>query len=83
MLYRLIADLVVVIHLALIVFVGGGSLLTRRRPWLAWLHAPSLICDQHNDRYGVYAHIARKLLRRLAGEGAYEGSGGLLAQCLA
>jgi hypothetical protein len=75
MLYVLMADLVVVIHVAFIVFVGGGSLLARRRPWLAWLHAPSLTWAVASITIGTPCPLTalEKLLRRLAGEGAYAG----------
>ncbi len=75
MLYRLMADLVVVIHVAFIVFVGAGSLLARRRPRLAWLHAPSLTWAVASLTMGLPCPLTalEKLLRRLAGEGAYGG----------
>jgi uncharacterized protein DUF2784 len=38
---RLLADAVLVIHLAFVVFVLVGSLLVLRWPRLAWLHVPS------------------------------------------
>ncbi len=43
MLYRLVADFVVVVHVAFIVFVAVGGLLAWRRPRLLWLHVPSVI----------------------------------------
>lgn len=75
MLYGLMADLVVVVHLAFIVFVGAGSLLARRWPWLAWLHAPSLIWAVTSITIGLPCLLTplEKLLRRMAGEGAYGG----------
>lgn len=75
MLYRLMADLVVVIHVAFLVFVGAGALLARRRPWLAWLHGPSLIWAVTSITIGLACPLTslEKLLRRLAGEGAYGG----------
>lgn len=39
--YHLLADIVVVIHLAFIIFVIAGGLLLFRRPRLAWLHLPA------------------------------------------
>ena len=43
MLYRLLADLVVLTHLAFIIFaVLGGLLALRRRGW-AWLHVPAAL----------------------------------------
>ena len=42
MLYRLLADATVVLHLAFVVFVVGGGLLVWRRPKLAWVHLPAV-----------------------------------------
>ena len=75
MLIRLMADLVVVAHLAFMLFVGAGSLLAWRRPWLAWLHAPSLIWAATSITIGLACPLTslEKGLRRLAGEGVYAG----------
>ena len=75
MLVRLMADLVVVTHLGFLLFVGAGALLARRRPWLAWLHVPSLIWAVTSITIGAVCPLTslEKMLRRLAGEGAYEG----------
>ena len=40
MVFRLLADLVVVLHLAFILFVAAGGLLVLRWPWLVRLHLP-------------------------------------------
>ena len=75
MLYGLMAELVVVIHLAFIVFVAVGALLARRRPMLAWLHGPSLIWAVTSITIGLPCPLTslEKGLRRLAGERAYQG----------
>lgn len=75
MIFRLMADLVVVTHLAFMLFVGAGSLLAWRRPWVAWLHAPSLIWAVASVTIGLACPLTslEKGLRRLAGEGAYAG----------
>lgn len=75
MLYGLTADLVVVIHVAFLVFVGAGALLARRRPWLAWLHGPSLVWAVTSITIGLPCPLTslEKLLRRSAGEAAYAG----------
>ena len=36
-----LAGLIVLIHLAFVVFVVGGVLLALRWPWVAWLHVPA------------------------------------------
>jgi hypothetical protein len=42
-LYPLLADIVLLAHLAFIVFVLAGGLLLRRWPGLVWLHLPALV----------------------------------------
>lgn len=75
MVYLVMADLVVVVHLAFMVFVGAGSLLARRRPWLLWLHTPSLIWAVTSITIGLPCPLTtlEKLLRRWAGQSAYAG----------
>ena len=41
--YRLLAEMTVVIHLVFVLFVVGGGLLVLRRPKLAWLHLPAAL----------------------------------------
>lgn len=43
MIYRALADLVLVVHQAFVVFVVLGGLLVLRWPRLAWLHVPAAI----------------------------------------
>lgn len=75
MLYSLMANWVVVVHLVFIVFVGAGSLLAWRCPWLVWLHAPSLIWAVASITIGFPCPLTplEKLLHRMAGEEAYAG----------
>lgn len=42
MLYKILADAVLVIHGLFILFVAIGALLVAWRPWIAWLHLPAL-----------------------------------------
>jgi len=42
-LYRIAADLTLVVHLAFILFVVGGALLVYRIPRLVWLHIPAAL----------------------------------------
>ena len=72
---RLLADAVVVVHLAFIVFVLLGGLLVLVRPRLAWLHLPAVL-------WGAYAELTaticpltplENLLRARAGDAGYEG----------
>ena len=43
MLYRILADIVVVIHFAFVLFVVLGGFLVLRWPKLAWVHVPAAI----------------------------------------
>jgi hypothetical protein len=75
MLYRFAADVVVVVHLAFIVFVLLGGLLALRYRWVAWLHLPAAT-------WGVFVELTGRLcpltdweneLLRHAGEAGYAG----------
>jgi len=41
--YLRLADLVLLVHLAFVVFVVAGGLLVLRRPKLAWVHVPAAV----------------------------------------
>lgn len=43
MIYRALADLVLVVHLAFVLFVVLGGLLVLRWPWVAFIHVPAAI----------------------------------------
>mgnify|MGYP001337932444 FL=1 len=40
--YQLLADLVLIVHLAFVAFVLCGGLLVLRWRWVAWLHLPAV-----------------------------------------
>lgn len=76
MIYRLLADLVVTLHFAFLLFVVGGGFLARRYRWLI---APHLLAAA----WGVYVeampglicpltHLENSLARR-AGDAGYSG----------
>lgn len=76
MVYRLLADAVLVLHLAFIAWVALGALAVVRRPRWAWLHLPALA-------WGAWAVLAGATCpltplenhwRRLGGEAGYAGS---------
>lgn len=75
MLYRLLADLVVVAHLAFIAFVAVGAVLAWRRPWLVLLHAPSVAWALATIAVGLPCPLTslEKSLRGLAGDAGYAG----------
>ncbi len=75
MAYRLLADLVVVIHALFVVFVGLGGLLVLRWPRLAWLHLPAAAWGALISFGGWICPLTplEKHLRLAAGGAAYEG----------
>ena len=75
MVYRALADLVVIAHLAFIVFVILGGLLALHRWWLSLLHLPATI-------WGVFIEVSggscpltplENEFRRLSGSTGYPG----------
>jgi len=73
--YGVLADGVVVAHLAFVVFVVVGGFLALRWRGLVWLHLPCAL-------WGAYVELAGEVcpltplenrLRRMAGEGGYGG----------
>lgn len=75
MLYRILADAVVVLHLVFILFVVFGGALVWRWPRFAWLHLPA-VC------WGAVVELAQLpcpltplelSLRQLAGQAGYSG----------
>jgi hypothetical protein len=74
--YRIAADLTLVVHLAFIVFVVAGALLLFRYPRLVWLHVPAAV-------WGTWVELAGRIcpltvlenrFRQLAGEAGYAES---------
>ena len=43
MTWSILADLVMLVHFAFVLFVAAGGLLVLVRPRLAWLHLPALV----------------------------------------
>ena len=82
MVYRALADVVVVIHLVFILFVIAGGLLALRWRWAPFLHLPAAF-------WGVFIEVSGRVcpltplenaLRRAAGSSGY--SGGFIEQYL-
>lgn len=73
--YRLAADLVLVVHLAFILFVVFGGLLALRRRWIAWLHLPVAAYGAGIELIGWVCPLTplENRLRRAAGQSGYEG----------
>ncbi len=74
-LYRLGADLTVLLHFGFVLFVVLGGLLVLRWRRLAWAHLPAVAWGAGIEFGGwicPLTHVENHL-RRLAGEGGYEG----------
>ncbi len=73
--WGLLADLVLLLHLAFILFVVLGGLLVLRRPWLAWLHLPAAAWGVAVELAGWYCPLTplENRFRALAGEAGYAG----------
>ena len=73
--YRFLADAVVLLHTAFVVFVVCGGLLVLWRRWIAFVHLPAAV-------WGVYIELSGRIcpltplencLRVLAGDAGYSG----------
>ncbi len=80
MIYRAFADLVLVIHLAFVLFVVLGGLLVLRWPRLAWLHVPAAIWGVLIEYTGWICPLTplENSFRARGGEAGY--SGGFIQQ---
>ena len=69
MLCRLLADAVLLLHLAFVVFVVGGALLVWRQPSWTWLHLPALA-------WGAWVVVAGQICPLTPLENALRVAGG-------
>ena len=74
--YKLIADGLVLLHVAFVVFVLLGGLAVAWRPRMAWLHLPAVLWGVLVETFGWTCPLTpwEQGLRRAAGEAAYGGS---------
>ncbi|MFT3850926.1 MAG: DUF2784 domain-containing protein [Propionivibrio sp.] len=75
MIARVLADAVLLMHLAFIVFVVAGGLFLRRWPRLPWLHLPAVLWGVSIELSGGICPLTplENDLRRLGGEAGYAG----------
>jgi Protein of Unknown function (DUF2784) len=73
--FRLLADLVVIVHAGFVLFVVVGGFLASRWRWLIWLHLPAAVWGALVELGGWICPLTplENLLRRLAGEAGYGG----------
>lgn len=75
MIYRLAADLVLIVHLAFVVLVVLGGVLVLRWPRFMWVHVPALLWGVAIEFFGFVCPLTplENWLRERAGEATYEG----------
>jgi len=75
MIYRLCADLVLVLHLAFVAFVVFGGLLVLRWPRVMWLHLAALTWGALTEFLGLICPLTplEVHLRELGGQAGYSG----------
>jgi hypothetical protein len=73
--YRCLADAVVIFHLAFIAFVLLGALLVAWRRWVAFLHVPAIVWGALVEINAWICPLTpwEQHLRMLAGQSGYEG----------
>jgi hypothetical protein len=73
--YRALADAVLALHLAFILFVVLGGLLVLRRRWVAWLHLPAVTWGILIEFAGWICPLTplENWLRTRGGERGYSG----------
>lgn len=75
MIYRLLADIVVIIHLGFVVFVVLGGFLLRRWPRLVWVHVPAAVWGVMIEFAGWICPLTplENEFRERGGQAGYEG----------
>ena len=75
MVFDVLAGVVLVVHLAFILFVAAGALLAWRWPWLLWLHVPAVAWAVGIIVVGFECPLTplEKWLRKRGGGEGYEG----------
>jgi hypothetical protein len=73
--YRILADAVVLVHGLFIVFVALGALLVMWRPGIAWLHVPAVLWGAWVELTGRVCPLTplENRYRSLAGGRPYDG----------
>jgi len=73
--HRLLADAVLILHLAFIAFVVLGGFIVLRKPRLGWLHAPAAAWAAATEFLGIVCPLTplENRLRALGGDAGYSG----------
>ncbi|MGA7180931.1 MAG: DUF2784 domain-containing protein [Thiobacillaceae bacterium] len=75
MIYRLVSEVLLLVHLAFIFFVMAGGVLVALRPRIVWLHVPAVIWGALIEFRGWICPLTplENTFRKLAGEKGYAG----------
>ena len=76
MIYRILADITLVVHFGFILFVVLGGLLVAWKRWIAWIHIPTAVWGALITLIGWTCPLTplENHLRRLGGQAGYGGS---------
>jgi len=74
MIESILADAVVLLHVAFVLFVVLGGLLVLRYPWVAVAHVPAFLWGAYIELTGGFCPLTgvENRLRQSAGEGGYD-----------
>ena len=75
MLYRFLADCIMLVHFAYILFVMGGAFLVLHRRWWMWLHLPAVAWGAWIEFFSKACPLTplENSLRARAGQAGYSG----------
>ncbi|MBE0639176.1 MAG: DUF2784 domain-containing protein [Bacteroidales bacterium] len=75
MIYQILADLILVIHLLFVAFVVAGGLLVMKKRWIALLHLPAAAWGVLIELMGWYCPLTplENHFRHLEGSSGFEG----------
>jgi hypothetical protein len=75
MIYRILAELVLVIHFCIVLFVALGGLLILRWPSVKWLHLPAFVWGTVVQYYFWHCPLTQleNWFRHLGGQSGYSG----------
>ena len=75
MIARLLADMVLLLHVAFILFALSGGLIILWKRWVVWIHLPVLLWASVVNLAGWTCPLTplENALRALAGQAGYEG----------
>jgi len=74
MIYRLQAEIVLLLHFCFVIFTVLGGLLVLRQRWIAWLHLPAVVWGILVEFFSLACPLTtlENSLREIGGEAGYE-----------